>query len=151
MFDRKAVAWYNRCMPGMSNSQFAKATGYHHTMVSRIRNGHRLPSGGMLALMCIKLDLDHKKYLEAYREGSDVFSALLRAEVFGPKPGDEVEDDDEFEDLNPNEQELAPCETASSVSLPRPGSSTPTPTGGFAEATQRQHTSESVTPVANGP
>lgn len=92
----------------MSNSQFAAKTGYHHTMVSRIRNGHRLPSGGMLALMCSKLELDHKRYLEAYQEGKAVFSALLRSEVFGPKPGEE--DPDEVE------QEESPFETASSGS-----------------------------------
>lgn len=84
----------------MSNSQFAEKTGYHHTMVSRIRNGHRMPSGGMLALMCSRLDLDHKKYLEAYQAGPKEFSALLREEVFGPKPGEsehEVVDNDSDE------------------------------------------------------
>jgi transcriptional regulator with XRE-family HTH domain len=84
----------------MSNSQFAAKTGYHHTMVSRIRNGHRMPSAGMLSLMCTKLDLDHKKYLEAYREGPAVFSALLRDEVFGPKPGEEILKTDDFDDFD---------------------------------------------------
>lgn len=88
----------------MSNSQFAAKTGYHHTMVSRIRNGHRMPSAGMLALMCSKLELDHKKYLEAYQEGPEVFSALLRDEVFGPRP-DQVSPNtdsygDDYDDLD---------------------------------------------------
>lgn len=85
----------------MSNSQFAAKTGYHHTMVSRIRNGHRMPSAGMLALMCSKLELDPKKYLEAYQEGPEVFSALLRDEVFGPKPGeDSILKTDDYDDLD---------------------------------------------------
>lgn len=64
-------------------------------MVSRVRNGHRMPSTGMLARICREFDLDHKKYLDAYQAGAESFSALLRAEVFDAPDEESVESESE--------------------------------------------------------
>jgi len=75
-------------MAQMTNTQFAERTGYHHTSVSRLRNGHRLPSTSQLLRICEEFGLDVEKYLRAHSQGAEAFSALLREEVLG--------DDDEI-------------------------------------------------------
>lgn len=75
-------------MASMTNKQFADRTGYHHTSVSRLRNGQRLPSTSQLLHICEKFELDIEKYVRAHAEGAQVFSALLRAEVLGDADDD---------------------------------------------------------------
>jgi transcriptional regulator with XRE-family HTH domain len=70
-------------MAQMTNTQFAAETGYHHTSVSRLRNGHRLPSTQQLVHICDTYGLDLAKFTRAHAEGADVFSALLREAVLG--------------------------------------------------------------------
>lgn len=67
----------------MTNTQFAARTGYHHTSVSRLRNGHRLPSTEQLIRICDTFGLNIEKYVRAHAEGAEAFSALLRDEVLG--------------------------------------------------------------------
>lgn len=67
----------------MTNTQFADRTGYHHTSVSRLRNGQRLPSTKQLVHICDKFGLNLDKYVRAHAEGAEAFSALLREEVLG--------------------------------------------------------------------
>lgn len=67
----------------MSNTQFAETMGYHHSTVSRLRHGQRLPSLPQLVRICDANDLDLAKYVRAHVEGPEVFSALLRKEVLG--------------------------------------------------------------------
>jgi transcriptional regulator with XRE-family HTH domain len=70
-------------MAQMTNTQFAAETGYHHTSVSRLRNGHRLPSTKQLVHICDTFQLDLAKLTRAHAEGAVAFSALLREEVLG--------------------------------------------------------------------
>src|SRR5690606_41830790 len=77
------VVCYNRSMAQMTNTQFAERTGYHHTSVSRLRNGHRLPSTSQLLRICEEFGLDVEKYLRAHSQGAEAFSAPLREEVMG--------------------------------------------------------------------
>lgn len=73
-----------------------------------------MPSTGMLAQICQVFDLDHKKYLEAHQQGRHVFSALLREEVFGPKPDEDGFDPDEPSPHSVSTKEPTPCESESS-------------------------------------
>lgn len=70
-------------MAQMTNTQFAAETDYHHTSVSRLRNGHRLPSTKQLVHICDTFNLNIEKYVRAHAEGAEAFSALLREEVLG--------------------------------------------------------------------
>lgn len=67
----------------MTNTQFAAETGYHHTSVSRLRNGHRLPSTQQLVQICDTFDLDLAEFTRAHAKGAEAFSALLREKVLG--------------------------------------------------------------------
>jgi transcriptional regulator with XRE-family HTH domain len=70
-------------MAQMTNTQFATRTGYHHTSVSRLRNGQRLPSTEQLVRICDTFGLDLEKFVRAHAAGAETFSALLREEVLG--------------------------------------------------------------------
>lgn len=83
---------YNSGMAQMTNTQFARETGYHHTSVSRLRNGDRLPSTAQLLRICETFGLDVEKYVRAHAQGREVFSALLRKEVLGEEADQLPED-----------------------------------------------------------
>lgn len=66
-----------------SNTSFASKVGCNHTMASRLRSGHRMPSPDMLLRICKAYDLDEGEALRTYGEGAVAFSAWLRQKVFG--------------------------------------------------------------------
>jgi transcriptional regulator with XRE-family HTH domain len=63
---------------------FAKKTGCHFTTASRLRSGHRLPSGRLLARIVKEFDLRADEAMQAYTSGESEFGEYLREKVFAP-------------------------------------------------------------------
>lgn len=71
-----------------SNAGFAQRVGCNHTMASRLRSGHRMPSTDMLIRICGAYGLDKVEALDRYAAGSESFSAWLRDKIFGNRDED---------------------------------------------------------------
>jgi transcriptional regulator with XRE-family HTH domain len=67
----------------MTNEKFAARVGVHFTMVSKIRNGERLPSGRLLGRIVSVFDLDPGKALDAYNQGPVAFGEFIDLTIFG--------------------------------------------------------------------
>lgn len=72
----------------MSNAEFARRVGCHHTMASRLRNGLRMPSAEMLSRILDAFPLapeDEKALLVAlaHGKGKEEVGRWLREHVFG--------------------------------------------------------------------
>lgn len=65
----------------MSNKEFGRRVGYDHTMVSRLRSGHRLPSVDKMEAISREFGIPWSDLLEAYRQGAPAFGRLLRERV----------------------------------------------------------------------
>jgi len=63
---------------------FAKKTGCHFTTASRLRSGHRLPSGRLLGRIIRQFGLNADEAMTAYNAGEDQFGQYLREKVFSP-------------------------------------------------------------------
>ena len=74
-------------MPGVSNTEFAERVGVHHSTVSRLRSGERLPSGHLLTRIVAAYDLDKAEAMDAYAQGEEAFARFLGARVFHPVAG----------------------------------------------------------------
>jgi transcriptional regulator with XRE-family HTH domain len=67
----------------MTNEKFAAMVGVHFTMVSKIRNGERLPSGRLFGRIVSVFDLDPGEALTAYNQGPVTFGEFVDSAVFG--------------------------------------------------------------------
>jgi transcriptional regulator with XRE-family HTH domain len=65
----------------ITNGEFARRVGCHFTMASRLRNGRRFPSTGMLARMFEEFDIDDENRERLFKILADVSPA--RADNFG--------------------------------------------------------------------
>lgn len=63
---------------------FAKRTGCHFTTASRLRSGHRLPSGRLLGRIIKEFGLNAEEAMAAYNQGESQFGEYLRDKVFAP-------------------------------------------------------------------
>lgn len=61
----------------MTNEAFAARVGIDYTTASRLRNGHRLPSGALLVRIHREFGIGYKALMEAYEAGPSAFAALL--------------------------------------------------------------------------
>ena len=86
-------------MTTLTNQQFAQATGLHHTMASRLRNGERSPSISTVIATIRAYDLgcdDILGWLTAIEQGAGFSGAWLREHIFDrgtaavPETGDGV-------------------------------------------------------------
>lgn len=66
----------------VTNNEFARLTGCNYTMASKIRNGTRKPSAGLLTRIILVFELDAEQSIEAYAKGPVLFSDYLRKNVF---------------------------------------------------------------------
>lgn len=66
----------------ISNYEFGRRVGYHHTMASRIRNGNRLPSVEKLTVIKEEFGLNLDELVAAHNEGAAAFARLMSREVF---------------------------------------------------------------------
>lgn len=81
--------WYYRGMEQVIKSvvtldTFAKKTGCHFTTASRLRSGHRLPSGRLLGRIVKEFGLNAEEAMAAFNKGEDDFGGYLRDKVFAP-------------------------------------------------------------------
>ena len=67
----------------MTNTEFARRVGCHHTMASRLRNGHRVPSVHMLARILTTFDFDQQSLNRLWVALSENTSEEARAAKFG--------------------------------------------------------------------
>jgi transcriptional regulator with XRE-family HTH domain len=61
---------------------FAKKTGCHFTTASRLRSGHRLPSGRLLGRIIKEFGLSAEEAMAAYNTGETAFGEYLQDKVF---------------------------------------------------------------------
>lgn len=73
---------------------FAKKTGCHFTTASRLRSGHRLPSGRLLSRIVDSFGLKADEALAAYTGGEEKFGEYLRENVFKPIYEDDYDDEE---------------------------------------------------------
>ena len=66
----------------VTNAAFAQRVGCNYTMASKIRNGTRRPSGGLLTRIILAYELDAEQAIEAYAGGPVVFGDYLTEHVF---------------------------------------------------------------------
>lgn len=81
--------------PGLTNIEFARRVGCHHTTASRYRNGERVPSTAMTMRILSEFDLTSKQKDELSHalnravpldERRALYGAWLRANVFNQQP-----------------------------------------------------------------
>lgn len=71
----------------MTNYEFGEKVGCDYTMASRLRNGHRLPSTGLLIRIRDAFELPSDEILAAYNKGSAEFGQFLQQRIFKkPEP-----------------------------------------------------------------
>lgn len=62
----------------MTNAELGDLIGVSPSMASRIRNGHRLPSTGVIRRISVELEIPIDQLLEAHGEGPTEFGRLMR-------------------------------------------------------------------------
>lgn len=67
----------------MTNMEFARRVGCHHTMASRLRNGHRVPSAPMLARIIREFDFSDNELQALWYVLAKNRPEAERAEAFG--------------------------------------------------------------------
>lgn len=63
---------------GMTNEEVAEFIGVHYSTVSRLKNGDRMPSGGLLYDIMRVFRLDPKETMNAFGQGPAVFAPYFR-------------------------------------------------------------------------
>lgn len=77
----------------LTNLQFARSVGLHHTMASRLRNGERKPGlATVIATMrAYNLTCDQvTDWLDAIEKGAAASGVWMRANVFAAAPAEQV-------------------------------------------------------------
>jgi len=75
--------------PGISNVEYARRVGVHHTMASRLRSGQRRPATDIITATARAFDLtadEVSEWLEAIDGGPEMSGAWMRANVFNIDP-----------------------------------------------------------------
>lgn len=73
--------------PSLTNSEFAKRTGVHFTMASRLRNGDRVPSLHTFTRVIKEFNLSDeqiREWLAAIESSPEESGKWLTANIFGP-------------------------------------------------------------------
>lgn len=65
----------------MTNVEFGAAVGCHHSMASRIRNGHRLPGVDLMTRISEQFDIPMSTMLKARKAGPGEMAKLLGKRV----------------------------------------------------------------------
>jgi hypothetical protein len=84
----------------VTNKSFAEKIGCTESYASYLRNGHRLPSGGILSAIILKYQLPPVAAMTAYLNGKQAFGSFLETHVFGAE-SDPSERPDELADHEP--------------------------------------------------
>lgn len=80
-------------MTTITNLQFAKSVGLHHTMASRLRNGERKPGLATVIATMRAYNLTSEQvsdWLDAIDKGAPASGAWLRSNIFVPRPVERV-------------------------------------------------------------
>jgi len=62
----------------MTNQEFGERVGVTHSMASRIRSGHRLPSTGVLVRIHEQFGVPLQELMDAHQNGCEAFGRLIR-------------------------------------------------------------------------
>lgn len=73
---------------GMTNEEVAEFIGVHYSTVSRLKNGDRMPSGGLLYDIMRVFRLDPEKTMNAFGQGPSVFAPYFRTHVLDKNVSD---------------------------------------------------------------
>ena len=82
----------DRTVKAVSNADFARRVGIHYTMASRLRNGHRMPSSGLLSAIveAFHVEGDELGVMHAALGGGpDTFGAWIRDCLYVEDPVDD--------------------------------------------------------------